>query len=142
METTRSQLSYSTRPHLQKLWRGRTKPIVSPDYIVSLTDGEGCFYALVRPPYNHKGGAIVQLNFFIKVREDDKEMLEKVRNTFQCGAVYFQHETRKNHTQCYRYTVLSHEDILKKIIPFFENHPLRSSSKKRVSKFSARSLDW
>jgi hypothetical protein len=70
--TTRSQLRHSTRPHLKKLWRGRTKPIVSADYIVGLTDGEGCFYVLVRPPFNKKGGARVELHFYIKVQEQDK----------------------------------------------------------------------
>ncbi len=122
----RSQLSHST-----PLNGGRTKPIVSADYIVGLTDGEGCFYVLVRPPYNQNGGAMVQLNFFIKVQEEDKEMLEKVRNTLDCGAVYFQHETRANHVQCYRYTVASHRDILERVIPFFRKHPLQSNSKRK-----------
>ena len=109
--------------------------MVSPDFIVGLTDGEGCFYVLVRPPYNKNGGAMIQLRFFIKVQEEDRNMLEKVRNTLGCGAVYFQHETRKNHVQCYRYTVGSHRDILGKIIPFFQNYPLQSTSKSRNFKF-------
>jgi hypothetical protein len=110
---------------------GRTKPVVSPDYIVGLTDGEGCFYVLVRPPYNRNGGALVQLNFFIKVKQADKETLEKVRNALDCGAVYFQNETRANHTQCYRYTVNSHRDIFGKIIPFFQKYPLQTISKQK-----------
>lgn len=130
MNSIRSQLRHSTRQNfLQKLKRGRTKPVVSPDYIVGLTDGEGCFYVLVRPPYNRNGGAMVQLNFFIKVKERDKKILEKVRNTLGCGAVYFQHEKRRNHTQCYRYTVNSHRDIFGKIIPFFQKYSLQTDSK-------------
>ena len=105
--------------------------MISPDYIVGLTDGEGCFYVLVRPPYNRNGGAMVQLNFFIKVRQEDKVMLEKVKNALDCGAVYFQHETRANHTQCYRYSVSSHRDIFGNIIPFFQKHPLQSNSKRK-----------
>lgn len=132
MNAIRSQLRHSTRPHLKKLWRGRTKPVVSPDYITGLTDGEGCFYVLVRPPYNRNGGAMVQLNFFIKVKEEDKGILEKVRKTLGCGSVYFQHETRVNHTQCYRYTVNSHRDIFGEIIPFFQKYPLQSSSKRKT----------
>ena len=93
---TRSQLRHSTPIILG----GRTKP-VSPDYVVGLTDDEGCFYVLVRPPYNKQGGAMVQLQFFIKVKEEDKSMLDKVRETLGCGSVYFQKEQRKNHTQCY-----------------------------------------
>lgn len=128
----RSQLRHSTRPSfaLQKLWRGRTKP-VSPDYIVGLTDGEGCFYVLVKPPYNQQGGAIVQLSFLIKVKEEDKIILDKVCNSLNCGSVYFQKEKRINHSQCYRYTVNSHRNIIGKIIPFFNKYPLQSISKQK-----------
>jgi hypothetical protein len=130
MDSTRSQLRHSTG-QTEFICSGRTKPVVSPDYVVGLTDGEGCFYVLVRPPYNRNGGAMVQLNFFIKVKEEDKEMLEMVRNALDCGSVYFQHEKRKNHTQCYRYTVNSHRDIFGKIIPFFQKYTLKSNSKQR-----------
>ncbi len=126
---TRSQLRRSTEALKNFACSGRAKPMVSPDYIVGLTDGEGCFYVLVRPPYNRKGGAMVQLRFFIKVQEEDKEMLEKVRDALGCGSVYFQHETRANHVQCYRYTVGSHRDIFGKIIPFFQTYSLQSVSK-------------
>jgi len=131
MDTTRSQLRHSTEAHKKFMCSGRTKPVVSPDYIVGLTDGEGCFYVLVRPPYNRNGGAMVQLCFFIKVKEKDKEMLKKVCNTLGCGAVYFQHEKRINHAQCYRYTVNTHRDIFGKIIPFFQKYRLNSNSKQR-----------
>ena len=127
MNSARSQLRHST-----PLSGGRTKPVVSPDYIVGLTDGEGCFYVLVRPPYNRKGGAMVQLCFFIKVKKEDRGMLEKVRKSLDCGSVYFQHEKRANHTQCYRYTVNTHRDIFGKIIPFFQKHQLQGNSKQKT----------
>ena len=126
--TVRSQLRHS---RLGLLPSRRTKPTVSVDYIVGLTDGEGCFYTLVRPPFNKNGGALVQLNFFIKVQEQDKDLLDKVCNTLGCGAVYFQPEIRANHSQCYRYTVNTHHAILGVIIPFFLKHPLQSVSKRR-----------
>ena len=131
LKSAGSQLRHSTVAPKKFRCSGRTKPIVSNDYIVGLTDGEGCFYALVRPPFNRNGGGLVQLNFFIKVKEQDKKVLEKIRNTLKCGYVYFQHERRKNHTQCYRYTVSSHKDILNRIIPFFQKHPLQSKSKQK-----------
>ena len=114
--------------------RGRTKPIIPPSYIVGLTDGEGCFYVLVRPPYNQKGGALVELKFFIKLKKTDREILEKVKRSLGCGSVYFQHEKRENHAQCYRYTVGSHQDIFKRIVPFFKKHSLQTKSKKRSFK--------
>lgn len=112
--TTRSQLRRSTLLEANVSDEGRTKPIISADYIVGLTDGEGCFYVLVRQPHNENGGSRAELHFYIKMQEEDRAILESVRETLRCGAVYFQHETRKNHTQCYRYTVSSHRDILEK----------------------------
>ena len=111
------------------MYKRRTKPLVSADYIVGLTDGEGCFYVRVQPPYNKSGGARIQLNFFIKVQQADRGMLEKVRNTLSCGMVYFQKENRPNHSQCYRYTVNSHRDIIGIIIPFFRAHCLQGKTK-------------
>ena len=127
MNTTRSQLRHSTSTRVG----GRTKPFVSSAYIVGLTDGEGCFYVLIKPPFNRNGGALVQLSFLIKIQEQDKELLEKVKNTLKCGAVYFQHENRPNHSQCYRYTINSHRDILGIIIPFFKRNILQSYSKRK-----------
>lgn len=105
--------------------------MASPDYIVGLTDGEGCFYVLVRPPYNRQGGANVILNFFIKVQASDRAMLEEVKDTLGCGELYFQKESRLNHSECIRYTVSSHKDIFSVIIPFFQAHPLLGTGKIR-----------
>ena len=114
---------------------GRTKPIVSKDYVVGLTDGEGCFYVNVWESSSYKSGFGVQMHFHIKMQEKDKPLLEKIKNTLDCGAVYFQKERRANHSQCYRYTVNSQKDIFEKIIPFFKNNELQSVSKKKSFKF-------
>lgn len=110
---------------------GRTKPIVSEEYVVGLTDGEGCFYVNVWKSSAYTVGYGVQMHFHLKMQEKDRPLLEKVKNTLGCGAVYFQKEQRKNHCQCYRYTVSSQKDILKVLIPFFKKYPLQSVSKKR-----------
>lgn len=110
---------------------GRTKPTVPYEYIIGLTDGEGCFHVNISKSSIHRAGYTVQLHFHIKMQEIDKPLLEKVKNTLNCGAVYFQKEVRPNHCQCYRYTVCSHRDILGIIIPFFQLHPLQSVSKQR-----------
>jgi hypothetical protein len=111
---------------------GRMKPqSVSPDYVVGLTDGEGCFYVLIVKSSLYRAGAKAQLHFHIKMQEADRSVLEKVKKTLGCGAVYFQKEKRPNHTQCYRYTVASTKDVLEKVIPFFKKHPLQTFSKRK-----------
>ena|SRR3989338_2365086 len=114
---------------------GRTKPIVSGDYVAGLTDGEGCFFVNIWKTPAYRARAQVQMHFHIKMQERDRELLERVRNTLQCGEVYYQKEVRTNHCQCYRYTVSSRKDILSKIIPFFKQYPLRSASKRANFKF-------
>ncbi|MDO8575622.1 MAG: LAGLIDADG family homing endonuclease [bacterium] len=114
---------------------GRTKPKVSEDYIVGLTDGEGCFYINIWKSSSYKAGYCIQMHFYIKMQEKDKPLLDKVKNTLNCGAVYFQKEKRINHCQCYRYTVSSYKDILGVIIPFFQSHPLQSVTKKKSFEF-------
>ncbi len=108
---------------------GRTKPAVSNEYVVGLTDGEGCFYVNIWKSKAYRAGYGVQLHFHLKMQERDRELLEKVRNTIGCGAVYFQKEQRANHCQCYRYTVSAQRDIQETVIPFFKKYPLQSASK-------------
>ena len=109
---------------------GRTKPI-SNDYIVGLTDGEGCFYVNKSNLKSYTSGVRIQLHFHLKLRECDKEILEKIRDTLDCGGVYFQKEKRLNHTPCYRYTVALQQDIFEKIIPLFRNNLLQTASKQK-----------
>src|SRR3989344_9070031 len=108
---------------------GRTLPTVSNEYVVGLTDGEGCFYVNVGKSSSYRAGYRVQLHFHLKMQERDYDLLEKVRNTIGCGEVYFQKEQRANHCQCYRYTVSAERDIQEIVIPFFKRHPLQSASK-------------
>lgn len=113
---------------------GRTKPIVTAevtaDYVVGITDGEGCFYVNLRQSTAYKAGWRVQMHFHLKLHARDRELLEKIRNTLNCGQVYFQKEQRKNHTQCYRYSVSAWRDIDSILIPFFQTHPLQTASKR------------
>ena len=110
---------------------GRTKPIVTADYVVGITDGEGCFYVNLGKSSAYKSGWRVQMHFHLKLQETDRELLEKICNTLDCGKVYFQKEQRKNHTQCYRYSVSAWKDIESKVIPFFQKHRLQTASKSK-----------
>ena len=113
---------------------GRAKPIVAREYVVGLTDGEGCFYVNIGKYPAYKSGFRVQMHFHLKMQEKDFSLLGKIKNTLECGEVYFQKEKRANHCQCYRYTVSSQEDILNKIIPFFVKNSLQSVTKQKSFK--------
>src|SRR3989344_464922 len=122
----RSQQRRSTSSSLKERSGGRTKPVISPEYIAGLTDGEGCFYVNLRLAKTKKASPTVETHFYIKVRKEDKPMLEAVKLALGCGAIYFQKEKRLNHTKCYRYEVNSRHDIREKIIPLFTDYQLLS----------------
>ena len=111
--------------------------MVSDDYIVGLTDGEGCFYVGIRYPKNAHKTVRVEPHFYIKLRGDDLPVLEEVKQTFGCGAIYYQNEKRENHSSCYRFEINTLRDIKGKLIPFFEKHPLHSKKRQEFELFKA-----
>lgn len=105
--------------------------MVSADYIVGLTDGEGCFYVNVRPRDKLRWGqAVVETHFYIKLREDHLQLLKEVKQALGCGAIYFQKEKRINHNSCYRFEINSQKDIHEVLIPFFEKHKLHGPKRR------------
>ena len=106
--------------------------MLSADYIVGLTDGEGSFTVYPRPPGGSRGGKSykIECHYYLKLQEDDLILLKKVKEFFGCGAIYFQRDKRKNHSDCYRYEINHFQKISEKVIPFFVEHKLQSKSKK------------
>lgn len=108
--------------------------MLSADYIVGLTDGEGSFTVYPRPPQTGgRGGKSfkIELHYYLKLQEDDLGVLEKLKEFFGCGAIYLQKDKRENHTNCYRYEINHYDKIAEVVIPFFLKHELQSESKKR-----------
>lgn len=109
--------------------------MLSKDYIVGLTDGEGSFSVYLHAPKKKRSQYTkhyrVEWHYYIKLREDELPLLKKVKAFFKCGNVYFQNDNRANHCHCYRFEVSSYRDICRVIIPFFkENTPLSTSRKR------------
>lgn len=107
--------------------------MLNANYIVGLSDGEGCFYVLLTERdkiKNPKAHIMAKSHFYIKLRNDDLLILQKVKEFFGYGFIYFQKESRKNHSSCYRFEINSNKDKLK-LIDFFNKHPLQSPKKQR-----------
>lgn len=103
--------------------------MLTSDYIVGLVDGEGSFYVNINK--NQRRRAKIELKFSVKLQESDKAILEELKQFFTCGNVYFQKDTRPNHSHCYRFEVFRQNDLFEIIIPFFEKYPLKFNSKRR-----------
>ena len=102
--------------------------MLSRDYIIGLTDGEGSFTIYIRPPKKEHGSKNyrVECHYYVKLREDDLSLLKKVKEFFKIGRISFQKETRPNHHNSYRYEVTNMKDISDVIIPFFDRNVLQS----------------
>ena len=108
---------------------------LNPYYITGLVDGEGCFCVSFN---NHKGNRLleVRLLFEIELREDDKEILERVKETLGCGSIYhLDYERYKKWKPHCKYKVSNLKDITTKIIPFFTKYPLQAKKKQSFQKF-------
>ncbi|MGC9310075.1 MAG: LAGLIDADG family homing endonuclease [Candidatus Nanoarchaeia archaeon] len=89
--------------------------------------GEGCFNIRINPNKNRR--AKIETRFSLKLRHQDKDILDELQRFFQCGNVYIQRDKRKNHSLCYRFEVQNKKEIIEKIIPFFEKYPPKIKSR-------------
>ena len=108
---------------------------LNPNYIVGFVDGEGCFSVTFN---KHESNRLleVRLIFEIELREDDLEILERVKEVFGCGNIYrLNYERYKKWRPHYKYKVSSLKDITTKIIPFFTKYPLQANKKHSFALF-------
>lgn len=103
--------------------------MLNSEYVIGLVDGEGSFY--IRVNEDPKRRNKIEFKFSVKLRHQDKEILDNLKQFFGCGNVYLQRDPRPNHTDCYRFEVNKKEDIFNKIIPFFEKNPPKIQSRRR-----------
>ncbi len=108
---------------------------LNPYYLGGLVDGEGCFSVTFN---RHKNNRIeVRLIFEIELREDDKEILERVKNTLKCGNIYYlSYERYRKWRPHFKYKVSNLKDIVQKVIPFFNKYPLQAKKKQSFKVFS------
>ena len=102
--------------------------MLEKEYVLGLVDGEGSFNARIN---QQRRRAKVELKFSLKLRHQDKEVLDELQKFFGCGKVYIQNDKRANHSLCYRFEVQNKKEIVEKIIPFFEQNCPRLPSRKR-----------
>ena len=119
--------------------------MLDKNYILGIVDGEGSFNVRVNPDKNRR--AKVELKFSLKLRHQDREILNELVKFFGCGKVYIQRDKRPKHSLCYRFEVQNKKEIVEKIIPFFkENSPKIPSRKtdfelfKEIAKLSQQEI--
>ncbi len=107
--------------------------MLNDNYITGLIDGEGSFTVYINDGKNkdRKRRVRIEPKFYIKLIEEDKDILYQLKQYFKCGNVYFQKDKRPNHKNCYRYEVTKRDDLRNIIIPFFKKNPVKFTTKQR-----------
>jgi hypothetical protein len=98
-------------------------------WVVGFVDGEGCFHVGVNVHPEMSVGHQVSTEFTVVQHERDIQILHALKAFFGCGVV------RRNHGDRMAYRVRSKEHLLRKILPFFMAHPLKTKKNIDFLKF-------
>ena len=98
-------------------------------WITGFVDGEGCFHVGINPHSDMKTGHQVLPEFTVVQHERDAQILHALKAHFECGVV------RRNHGDRMAYRVRGLEHLARRIVPFFEEHPLKSKKRADFEKF-------
>lgn len=133
---------------------GRGRPdnqqerLVSPDWVVGFTDGEGCFsVGFVKQPdildpkrpfgrrKGYRAGYQISVEYTVMQGERSKSVLRKLRNFFGIGNIYVNRRHDNHKGDLYRYSVSRRAELRDNIIPFFRRHPLQTTKRKDFENF-------
>ena len=107
---------------------------ISNDYLAGFADGEGCFYVGIVHAKTTKFGWQVITEFRVSQNPQGKKILETFRERLQCGTIKPNHRfSLTDHTSVF--VVRDQSELLNKIVPFFERHPIQSDKRNQFEKF-------
>jgi len=103
-------------------------------YIAGFVDGEGCFHvALQRNPCTRVGRQLVP-EFRVSQDVARAKVLDLAREVLGCGLLRENHRGSNDHT--YVLVVRRRQDLLERVIPFFERNPLLSCKQDEFNTFA------
>ena len=102
-------------------------------YIAGYVDGEGSFSVVVNRNPTCKAGYQLVPEFHVSQNGDRAQVLRLIQSRFD-GCGYIKPNGRKDRALVF--VVRRREDLLNRVIPFFERQPLLSSKKHDFDKFA------
>ncbi len=104
---------------------------MDPWYVTGLAEGEGCFCIsfAIRPKL--RVGLEARPSFSLSLNERDRELLGDLQAFFGCGWI---RESRSDRT--FKYEARSVSDLVDRIVPHFEVHPLRGAKRRSFDGFA------
>jgi hypothetical protein len=98
-------------------------------WITGFVDGEGCFHiGISRHPEMSLGFQVLP-EFTVVQHKRDVQILHALKAYFECGVV------RSNHDDRMAFRVRGQDNLLKRVVPFFVKHPLKSKKRVDFEKF-------
>ncbi len=101
---------------------------LSGEYVAGFVDGEGCFALHFRRDVRHERKNkptyfLWKIQFSIVLREDDIDILKRIKETMECGTVSV---AKRGFA---RYQVADVADLNNKVVPFFEKNHLQAKKR-------------
>ncbi len=110
-------------------------------WVVGFVDGEGCFsIAVVRNPGCRLGWQ-VQHEFSVTQASPSRPALEGLIEFFGCGRIIENSRSDNHRYRRMRYSVKRRSELVERIIPFFEEHPLITAKKADFESFRAETMN-
>jgi len=116
--------------------------LIQLGWVIGFVDGEGCFsIGFVRQPdrADRKGyrvGYQVFHEFAVTQGARSTGCLEDLVEFFGVGSVIANRRHDNHREHLYRYVVRRRADLIETIVPFFVEHPMRSSKQRDFEKFT------
>ena len=139
--------SFTVTPGRQTGWTVRSENLSGADnqqersgleqWVVGFVDGEGCFSISVVRNRLCRLGWQVQPEFSVTQLASSRSALELLIEEFGCGRVIEQHRPSSHHEPLCRFSVKRRRDLVDRLVPYFEEHPLRTAKKADFVRFAA-----
>jgi hypothetical protein len=101
-------------------------------YISGYVDGEGCFSVSVQRSASCRFGLQLVPEFHVSQNIDRAQVLEVIQKRWGCGTV----RPNSKHDRAGVLVVRNREELLRRVIPFFEASPLLSAKQADFEKFA------
>ena len=105
-------------------------------WIVGFVDGEGCFSISIVRNRSCRLGWQVQHEFAVTQSAISRSALDLLVRVFGCGRVVEQQRYDNHREALLRFSVKRRRDLVKRVVPFFEDHPLITAKAADFAKFA------
>ena len=105
-------------------------------WVVGFVDGEGCFSVPIFRNRSCRLGWQVQPSFTVVQGERSAAVLHELESFFGCGKVGRNGRHDNHREDIWRFCVRSLSDLSARIVPFFEDHPLRTAKANDFCQFA------